>query len=147
MHAADLRRFAPRRARVVGLALSALVFIACVVIAVLIPNAPDGDPQLSDRLSIMLVGLALGWTCYRQATVAATPTAQGVVVRNWIITRRVAWSEIESVQMVEGEAWARLHLRDGDEVAVMAIQRADGDAAFAEARRLRRLFEQYADQA
>ena len=46
-----------------------------------------------------------------------------------MLTRRVAWDEVLEVRFPEGAPWVTLELDDTDELAVMAIQRADGDLA------------------
>jgi hypothetical protein len=43
---------------------------------------------------------------------------------------------VVAVRFGDGDPWVMLDLRDGDVLAVMAIQRADGAYAQAEARRL-----------
>ena len=55
------------------------------------------------------------------------------------MTRRVTWDEVVEVRFPEGAPWVTLELDDSDDLAVMAIQRADGDRARGEARRLARL--------
>ena len=47
--------------------------------------------------------------------------------------------EVEAVRFHGGAAWPVLALRDGDEVAVMAVQKADGGSASGEAQRLAQL--------
>ena len=57
-------------------------------------------------------------------------------LRNVLLTRHLRWAEVSRVRFAGGDAWAWLDLEDGDEVAVMAIQRSDGDFARHEAGRL-----------
>ena len=45
------------------------------------------------------------------------------------MTRRVTWDEVVEVRFPDGAPWVTLELDDGDELAVMAVQRADGDRA------------------
>jgi hypothetical protein len=82
------------------------------------------------------VGLLLVWFCWRQASVAAIPSQDGLVVRNLMVTTRLEWAQIVSVRFGGGRPWVQLDLDDGDTLAVMGIQRADGERAIAEARRL-----------
>jgi hypothetical protein len=108
---------------------------AVLVLTGLLVAALTGVPA-ADRAGIALVGLAVAWFCWREASVVARPDEAGLAVRNLVVRRRLDWEEIVDVRFGEGRAWVQLDLADGDTLAVMAIQRADGDAARREARRL-----------
>ena len=54
------------------------------------------------------------------------PDGAGLTVRNLMLTRTVTWDEVIEVRFPDGAPWVTLELDDGDELAVMAIQRADG---------------------
>ena len=54
----------------------------------------------------------------------------------WWASPDVLWDEIVEVRFPDGAPWVSLELSDTDELAVMAIQRADGDDAKAQAGRL-----------
>ncbi|HWS56979.1 MAG TPA: PH domain-containing protein [Actinotalea sp.] len=132
----DLHRpFRPRAARVVSLVLAVAVLALMVTIAVLLPEVSAGG-SASDRLGIAGFGLLVAWFLWRQAGVRALPDDEGLTIRNLLLTRRVGWTEIVSVRFGQGRPWVQLDLADGDTVAVMGIQRADGAGAEAEARRL-----------
>ncbi len=51
----------------------------------------------------------------------------------------MTWDEILEVRFPDGAPWVTLELDDADELAVMAIQRADGPLARQEALRLARI--------
>ncbi len=72
----------------------------------------------------------------------ADPSPNGLVVRNVVRREELSWAQIVAVRFGDAEPWVTLDLSDGDTVAVMAIQRADGARAMAEARRLAGLVEQ-----
>ncbi len=133
----DLHRpFRPRAARVVALVLAVMIMALMIAIAVLLPRvAPDRQSPL-DLVGIVGFGALVAWFLWRQASVRAVPDAEGVTVRNLLITRRVAWAEVVSVRFGAGRPWVQLDLADGDTLAVMGIQRADGARADAEARRM-----------
>jgi len=132
------RTFRPRAARVVPTVLAAVVLIGTGLLLVLMPSL-----SLVDQAGFVLVALLIVWFCWRQATVQARVDADGVTVRNLIYTRRLEWAEIVSVRFGSGRAWVQLDLADGDTLAVMGIQRADGAYADAEARRLSTLVAQH----
>jgi Bacterial PH domain len=138
---ADLHApFRPHAARIVTLALGVLVAVLTVVLVAALPRiAPEYGP--GDVAGFALLGLAITWFCWRQASVSARVDESGLTVRNLVISRRVAWAEIVSVRFGNGRPWVQLDLADGDTLAVMGIQRADGARADAEARRLATLVE------
>ncbi len=128
--------FRPRLARVVTTVLAVVVAVATVLLLVLLPGTGLVGYALGDRLGIGLVGFAIVWFCWRQATVAAVPRPEGLRVRNLATTRTVAWAQIVSVRFGEGRPWVQFDLDDGDTLAVMGVQRSDGERAKGEARRL-----------
>ena len=124
--------FRPRLARVVALIFGLVVAVATPVLVLTIP----GEYGLPDLVGFALVGGAIVWFCWRQATVRVTVDETGVSVRNLMLSRRLEWAEIVSVRFGQGRPWVQLDLADGDTLAVMGIQRADGDFAAAAASRL-----------
>ncbi|KRD45827.1 hypothetical protein ASE38_14180 [Cellulomonas sp. Root930] len=123
--------FRPRFARVVTLALAVLVIVLTVAIMLAMSVLSAGD-----RIGFALVGGLIVWFLWRQASVVARVSDDGLVVRNLVFTRRLEWAEVVSVRFGSGRPWVQLDLSDGDTLAVMGIQRADGAFADAEARRL-----------
>ncbi len=135
----DLRPFRPRLARTVSLAIALVVLVLTALLVAALRHVPAGD-----RTGIALVGLAVAWFCWREAAVSARPDERGLTVRNLVLGRRLEWAEIVDVRFGEGRPWVQLDLADGDTLAVMAIQRADGAAAEREARRLATLVARHA---
>lgn len=127
--------FRPRFARVVTLAIAALIAAGTVALVAVLPQFYTRLVVL-DLVGIALVGAFGVWFCWRQATVVAVPDEHGLFVRNLVYTRRLEWAEIVLVRFGEGRPWAQLDLADGDTLAVMGIQRADGEHARREAARL-----------
>lgn len=128
--------FRPRAARVVTGSLAVVVALATALLIVLLATTGVEGWSTADLSGIALVGLAIVGFLWRQATVSATPTAEGLRVRNLASTRTVAWGEIVWVRFGEGRPWVQLDLDDGDTLAVMGVQRSDGDRARREAKRL-----------
>ena len=95
-------------------------------------------PQLAwyDVVGFGFVTAAVGWLLIRLGLVAVFPAEDGVRVRNLLLSRRLEWAQIVGVRFGGGDPWVLLDLSDGDTLAVMAIQRADGAAGRAEADRL-----------
>ena len=123
--------FRPRLARAVTLVMAVVVVALTVAIMLALSVLTAGD-----RLGFAIVGGLIALFLVRQASVVARADDDGLTVRNLVFTRRLEWAEVVSVRFGSGRPWVQLDLADGDTLAVMAIQRADGPFADAEARRL-----------
>ncbi|UZN05199.1 PH domain-containing protein [Cellulomonas sp. S1-8] len=123
--------FRPRLARLVTLVVGVAVLALTALLVVTMPGL-----AALDQVGFALFGLAIAWFCWRQASVSAVPDATGLRVRNLLITTHVTWAQIVSVRFGQGRPWVQLDLADGDTLAVMGVQRADGAHAESEARRL-----------
>jgi len=91
---------------------------------------------LGDRIAFVVTGLLVLVFCEMQARVAAVPDREGLFVRNLVKRRRLEWAEVVGVSFGGGRPWVQLDLSDGDTLAVMGVQRADGARGDAEAQRL-----------
>jgi hypothetical protein len=136
--AADAYRpFVSRRARLVATVMGGLSLLVFVGLAVLLPrNAGLTTWQGGDRVLVAGIGVLIAAACWRYASIRAVPSPDGLVVRNLAVTRRVDWAQVIDVQFGGGAPWVTLELDDTDTLAVMAIQRADGEGAEQEAVRL-----------
>ena len=126
--------FRPRRGRVMPLVMATVALLVCAGVA--LGMGASGGWTAGDQVTLMAFGVALAAFLWRYASIRAVPDAEGLTVRNLVVTRRVAWDEVVAVSFAEGAPWVSLELADDDELAVMAVQRADGDLAREEARRL-----------
>jgi hypothetical protein len=123
--------FRPRRARIVAVSVAVVSILLFGAVGLFVPAA--GAP---DRVAIAGFGVAVAWFMWRYASLAAVPSDTGLRVRNLLTTRDLDWAEIVDVHLVVGAPWVTLDLDDGDTLAVMAIQKADGAFGRAEASRL-----------
>lgn len=129
--------FRPTAARIVAVVITVTFGGLLILVGFTVPGSGPGD-------KVAFTGLALlvAWMMYRLAGVKATPSPQGLVVRNLFITTKLEWPEIVNVRF--GDApWPQLDLASGDVLAVMGIQRADGARSQAEAVRLANLVERH----
>ena len=133
--------FRPRRGRVLPLAMAAVAVVVCTVVALGMGAA--GEWAVGDQLALVGLGLGIAAFLGRYASIRAVPDAVGLTVRNLMLTRRVTWDEVLEVRFPDGAPWVTLELDDTDELAVMAIQRADGQLARDEALRLARIVERH----
>lgn len=114
-------------------------------IALIIPAQADSRWGVVDRLMFFGLGVVIAVLAWRYTAISATPTRERLVVRNLIVSRTVEWSEIVGIQFGGGEPWVTLDLEDGDTLAVMAIQKADGPAARQQASRLAALIQAWGE--
>lgn len=124
--------FGARRVKPVSWALAVAVVVLCAWLAFFVV----GRVEWWDRAGFLVVGLAIAAFLVRQATVRADPSPTALRVRNLGGARTVAWEEISEVRWGGGLPWVQLDLHDGETLGVMAVQRADGASADAEAARL-----------
>ena len=130
----------PRRAMIMCSVLAVALLAVFIVVAVLLRNGDTGVRfQRSDQAAMVGIGilLAAGVMLFSIARVRAD--AEGIEVRNVLVTRRFAWSDVLSVSFPDGASWARLELPDDEYHAVMAIQAVDRDRAVEAVRALRKL--------
>jgi len=140
-----LAPFRPRRGRAVALAAVWGSLVLFGAIALLMPSQTLGHWGVGDRVMFFGLGVVLAVVAWRYASIVAVPSREGLVVRNLVVTRTLEWAEIVGVQFGGGEPWVSLDLEDGDTVAVMAIQKADGDVAGREASRLAALVQAFGE--
>ena len=129
--------FRPRRGRILPLVLGSVAVVVCTIVAIGMGAA--GEWQVGDQLALVGLGLGLAAFLGRYASIKAVPDGSGLMVRNLMLTRTVTWDEVIEVRFPDGAPWVTLELDDGDELAVMAIQRADGQLGRDEALRLARI--------
>ena len=135
--------FRPRRGRILPLVLGSVAVVVCTIVAIGMGAA--GEWQVGDQLALVGLGLGLAAFLGRYASIKAVPDGSGLMVRNLMLTRTVTWDEVIEVRFPDGAPWVTLELDDGDELAVMAIQRADGQLGRDEAMRLARIVDRHWD--
>jgi hypothetical protein len=109
------RPFRPFRARRVAITFAVAQAVVLLGLAVLTPGDGAIPWHWYDRLGVVLLAGAIAYVLLLFARLRATPGPDGLVVRNVVRVTELEWAQI---------------------VAVMAIQRADGERGVAEARRL-----------
>lgn len=133
--------FRPRRGRWVAVVAATASIVVFAIVAVTLPKGGVSGWTWLDAGAIFLFGVAMAAFLLRYAFIKALPTDQGLTVRNLFVTRELAWEQIVGVQFGGGTPWLMLDLADTEQLAVMAVQRADGDFARAEAERMAALVE------
>lgn len=133
--------FRPRVGRFVAIGAAVATVVVFVTLALWIPGGGVTGYTWLDRITIGAFGVGVAVFLLRYAQIKAVPSKKGLVVRNLFITRELEWSQVMGVQFGGGVPWLTLDLTDTEQLAVMAVQRADGAMAEEEAARMAALVE------
>lgn len=115
---------------------AAACVVAFSVLALTTPGTGEVGWSVPDRVMTIFFGCVLAAALLRFAGLRAVPTPQGLRVKNLVRTTDLEWASIVNVGFSGGAPWVVLELSDTEQVAVMAIQSADGAFAAREASRL-----------
>ena len=131
----------PRVMRLVCAGVAATVLAVMVIVAVLLKSSSTGvvSFQTSDQVAMIGLGLLLAVGILLLARPRVDADDAGVRVRNILGSHDLPWSAVRSVRFDRKSSWATLLLVTGEEVAVLAIQSADGERAVAATEGLRAL--------
>ncbi|WP_170307452.1 PH domain-containing protein [Janibacter terrae] len=124
--------FRPVRGRWVSAVIAVVILLGSVVLAATLPERFG----VMDRLTCAGIGGAVAAFLSRFATLHARPRAEGLLIRNLGPGEVVPWEDMLAIRFSQGMPWPRIDLADGTDVAVMAIQRSDGERSVEEAQRL-----------
>jgi hypothetical protein len=128
--------FRPLSTRRMARVAAVVEFVVVGAPALFVARTGPGAFGWTDRLSILALAALIAAGILRFSMLVAVPTEDGLVVRNLVHRTDLVWTQIVSVHFGGGNPWAMLDLDDGETLAVMAIQRADGARGEAEASRL-----------
>lgn len=137
--------FRPVRGAWMARIMAVVSLLVFTLVAIFSPSYEGAAPAVSllNRVAIFGLGVVIALFLWRYAVIRAVPTRQGLTVVNLFRTYELDWAQILTVGFSGGTAWAMLELTDTEELAVMAIQRADGDGAHQEASRLAALIQHH----
>lgn len=138
----------PRRTAWFSAVFAALLLGVFVTVALLLRHSDTGVIfGVSDQVAMIGVGVVLAGASMLFATPRARADAQGIEVRNILVTKHFTWDEVLSVSFPDGASFARLELPDFEYYSVLAVQAVDRARAVAAVRALRRLHRQAREQA
>jgi hypothetical protein len=131
----------PRRLRLITALAAAGLVAVMTVVAVLLKSSTTGVVSFhtSDQVAMVGLGLAMGAGVLLVGRSRVDADADAVRVRNVAINHEVPWSAVRAVRFDEHSPWATLLLTNDDELAVSAVQAADGERALVAVRGLRAL--------
>ena len=142
----DVVRARPVRLRRVAFGTAAVVVVLFVAIAALLGRTSSEGVEFGpgDQIAMVLLGVlvAAGVLILARPTVVAD--LDGVRVQNIFTTKDVPWEVVRAVSFPDGTPWAMLDLADDDQIALLAVQAADGQRAVSTVRALRALHARHA---
>ena len=139
----DVVVFRPRRARQVIYPVAAAVVAAMVVGAIVVPSTGPTPFALPDRIAVVVLGLVIAAGLHRLAAVRVVTGPDGIEVVNIARRTRLAWAQVVNVRLSRDDPWVMLDLSDGESLAAMGIQQADGAYGVQQARMLARLLKEH----
>ena len=112
-------------------AAGVVVFGALLVVALTLPSSSTGVVKFGvvDQVAIAGLGLVLGAGIALLGRSRVDADADGIRVRNVVMTRELDWRSIRAVRFDRKSACASLLLENGDETAVLAVQAVDREHA------------------
>jgi hypothetical protein len=112
-------------------AIGAVVFGALLVVALTLPSSSTGVVKFGvvDQVAIAGLGLILGVGIALLGRSRVDADADGVRIRNVVMTRELDWRSVRAVRFDRKSAWATLLLENGDETALLAVQAVDREHA------------------
>jgi hypothetical protein len=131
----------PRRLRVITALMAAGLVLVMSVVAVLLKESTTGvvSFRTADQVAMVGLGIAMGAGVMLLGRSRVDADADGVRIRNVVINHEVPWSAVHAVRFDQHSPWASLLLGNDDEVAIGAVQAADGERALTAVRGLRAL--------
>jgi hypothetical protein len=131
----------PRRLRLITALAAAGLVAVMTVVAVLLKSSTTGVVSFhtSDQVAMVGLGLALGAGVLLVGRSRVEADADGIRVRNVVMNHELPWAAVQAVRFDEHSPWATLLLTNDDELAVSAVQAADGERALVAVRGLRAL--------
>lgn len=135
------RTFRPLGVRVAIYALGVLLLLVCVVTWYAFPPEIRAQFNITERVTLLVIGLLFAVSGYALARSRVVATADGLVVVNGYRLRRFDWNQVLRVSLRPGSPWAVLDLSDGTSTAAMGIQGSDGARATRQVGELARLID------
>jgi hypothetical protein len=130
----------PHKARWVGWIAALLLVGVLSAVGVLLRTVSTGVYfHTSDQVAMVVLGLLMGAGVLVPAYSRVRADAEGIEVRNLLITRRVEWTDVVGLGFPHGARWARLDLPYDEYLPLSAIQLVDGQRAVEAMDRLRGL--------
>ena len=120
---------------------AAVVVVVMLVVALTLKSSSTGVVTFGtvDQFAIAGLGLVMGAGLLALGRSRVGADADGIRFRNIAIEHELPWSAVRTVAFDRKSPWASLVLRNGDEVALLAVQALDRERAVRAVEGLREL--------
>jgi hypothetical protein len=132
----------PRLLRMVAWVAAVLCVAAAVAVSAALSGPVAGGREVfgaADRVATVGLGLIGALAALSLTRPRVEADAGGVRVRNVVTGCHLPWQVVHAVRFDRDSSWATLELRDGDVVALLAVQAVDRQHAVVAVRELRAL--------
>jgi hypothetical protein len=110
---------------------AAVVVVVMVFVALSLPGTTNTVVAYGpvDQFAMVGIGLVLAGALIWLGRSRVDADAEGIRWRNIVLTHALPWSAVKAVRFDPKSSWASLLLTNTDEVALFAVQMADGERA------------------
>jgi hypothetical protein len=117
----------PRRMRQLCALVAAVVVVAMTYAALTLKSSSTGVVRFGmvDQFAIAGIGLVVGAGLLALGRSRVDADAEGIRFRNIALGHELPWTVVRAVAFDRKSPWASLVLRNGDEVALLALQAVD----------------------
>jgi hypothetical protein len=107
--------------------VAAVVVGLMLVVALTLPSSSTGVVRFGvvDQVAIAGLGLVMGAGILFLGRSRVDADARGLRWRNVVLQHELPWSAVRAVSFERKSPWAQLELRNGDAVALFAVQAVD----------------------
>ena len=107
--------------------VAAVVVGLMLVVALTLPSSSTGVVRFGvvDQVAIAGLGLVMGAGILFLGRSRVDADARGLRWRNVVLQHELPWSAVRAVAFERKSPWAQLELRNGDAVALFAVQAVD----------------------
>ena len=110
----------PRKTMLDAWVCAVVVFVLFVVVAVVLRTADTGVFfRLADQIAMAAIGALIAGGVLLLARPRVRANAEGIEVRNVLVTRTLPWDVVERVAFPDGASWARLELIGDDYLCLL----------------------------
>jgi len=135
-------RYRPLGIRLMAAVMGSLLVGALAVIWAAMPASVREQFSISQRLTLVLIFVAMLTFLYGIARCAIHADADGLRIVNVFRKRRLEWAQVVHIRLQPGDPWAVLDVDDGTTIKAMAIQGSDGRRARRATAQLRALVDE-----
>jgi len=111
--------------------LGAVVIVGMTVVALTLKTSSTGVVRFGvvDQVAVFGLGLVIGAGVLALGRSRVDADTSGIRFRNVVLDHELPWSAVRAVAFDRKASWASLVLRNGDEVALFAVQAVDTERA------------------